>query len=233
MWRVFRWLGLTATLIGGFLMGLIVGLVFIIPFILIQRTSETEQNWMLLAAGSVGALFAWLRWRDANAGGAGAGDVHGSARWASEREVRASLGGSEGLIAGRENRRGGQLLRYAGEQHLITIAPTFLSNAGLIQIFNVGDVETASWVSRSMGSGTVAYRTASSGESQSPGPMMFSQTSTNTSTTEHLVKRELMTPDEVMRLDPSLEILLRQGQAPVAALKVRYFSDPEFVNITR
>lgn len=107
-------------------------------------------------------------------------------------------------------------------------AGTFLSNAGLIQIFNVGDVETASWVSRSMGSGTVAYRTASSGESQSPGPMMFSQTSTNTSTSDHLVKRELLTPDEVMRLDSSLEILLRQGQAPVAALKVRYYVDPEF-----
>lgn len=59
--------------------------------------------------------------------------------------------------------------------------------------------------------------------------MMFSQTSTNTSTTDHLVKRELLTPDEVMRLDSSLEILLQQGQAPVAALKVRYFSDPEFV----
>lgn len=524
MWRALRWLGLTGTLIGGFLTGLVVGLVFIIPFILIRRTSETEQNWMLLAAGSVGALLAWLRWREANAGGAGAGDVHGSARWASEQEVRASLGGPEGLIVGRENRRGGQLLRYAGEQHLITIAPTrsgkgvgaiipnlltanrsilcidpkgenaritararlgfgpvevldpfgvsgllsasfnpldgldpdslelaedaalladalvydppgqtgeahwneeakalitgvvlyvvchgkaearnlvtvrdlltaapealadmlstmqkstcagglvaraanrhlsksgreaagvlssaqrhthfldsqrmaavlehsdfrfedlkagvctvflvlpperlstharwlrllvaqsigalakstarperpvlllldefaalgrlepleqafglmagydlqlwpilqdlhqlrsvygeragtFLSNAGLIQIFNVGDVETASWVSRSMGSGTVAYLTTGSGESQSPGPMMLSQTTTSTSTTEHLVKRELLTPDEVMRLDSSLEILLRQAQAPVAALKVRYFAEREF-----
>ncbi|WP_426026157.1 type IV secretory system conjugative DNA transfer family protein [Brevundimonas sp. TSRC1-1] len=505
-------------------MGTIVGLVFIIPFILIRHTNETTQNWLLLAAGSTGALFAWLKWRAANAGRDDTGDVHGSARWASEREVWVSLGGGEGLIVGRENRRNGQLLRYDGEQHLITIAPTrsgkgvgaiipnllttnrsvlcidpkgenaritlparlrfglvevldpfgasgipsssfnpldgldpdslelaedaalladalvydppgqtgeahwneeakaliagvilhvvcsehpsarnlvtvrdrltcapeafddmlsvmqksrhagglvaraanrhlsksgreaagvlssaqrhthfldsqrmaavlehsdfrfedlkagvctvflvlpperlstharwlrllvaqaigalakstdrpdrpvlllldefaalgrleplehafglmagyglqlwpilqdlhqlrsvygeragtFLSNAGLIQIFNVGDVETASWVSRSMGSGTVAYRTASSGESQSPGPMMFSQTSTSTSTTDHLVKRELLTPDEVMRLDSSLEILLRQGQAPVAALKVRYFAEGEF-----
>jgi len=110
-------------------------------------------------------------------------------------------------------------------------AGTFLSNAGLIQIFNVGDVETASWVSRSMGSGTVAYRTSGSGESQSPGPMMFSQTSTNTSTTDHLVKRELLTPDEVMRLDPSLELLLQQGRAPVTAAKIRYYADRTFAGM--
>jgi type IV secretion system protein VirD4 len=30
----------------------------------------------------------------------------------------------EGLIVGRENRKGGGLMRYAGQQHLITIAPT-------------------------------------------------------------------------------------------------------------
>lgn len=42
------------------------------------------------------------------------------------------------------------------------------------------------------------------------------------------MKRELLTPDEVMRLDSNLEILLQQGQAPVAALKVRYYVDPEF-----
>ncbi|MDP3491557.1 MAG: type IV secretory system conjugative DNA transfer family protein [Hyphomonadaceae bacterium] len=522
--QLFGLVGLIVTLIGGYLMGTIIGLVFIIPLILIRHTNETEQNWLLLGAGSAGALIAWLKRRAAGAGLEDSGDVHGSARWASEREVWASLGGAGGLIVGRENRRDGQLLRYEGEQHLITIAPTrsgkgvgaiipnlltanrsvlcidpkgenaritvrarlgfgpvevldpfgvsgvpsaafnpldgldpdgldlaedaalladalvydppgqtgeahwneeakaliaglilhvvcsehpgarnlvtvrdmltsapetfdkmlavmqkskragglvaraanrhlsksgreaagvlssaqrhthfldsqrmaavlehsdfrfedlkagvctvflvlpperlstharwlrllvaqaigalakstdrperpvlllldefaalgrlepleqafglmagyglqlwpvlqdlhqlrsvygdragtFLSNAGLIQIFNVGDVETASWVSRSMGSGTVSYRTASSGESQSPGPMMVSQTTTSTSTTDHLVKRELLTPDEVMRLDSNLEILLQQGQAPVAALKVRYYVDPEF-----
>ena len=50
--------------------------------------------------------------------------MHGSARWASRREVESSLRGPDGLIVGRENRKGGQLLRYGGEQHLITIAPT-------------------------------------------------------------------------------------------------------------
>lgn len=50
--------------------------------------------------------------------------VHGSARFDSNEEVRRSLGGAAGLIVGRENRKGGQLLRYAGQAHLLTIAPT-------------------------------------------------------------------------------------------------------------
>ena len=104
-------------------------------------------------------------------------------------------------------------------------AGTFLSNAGLLQVFNVADIETAGWVSRSIGATTVAFRTT--GTSTSSG---WSQTfgSTTTSTTDHLTRRELMTPDEVMRLESHLEILLRQGEAPVIAAKVRYYSDPEF-----
>jgi len=109
-------------------------------------------------------------------------------------------------------------------------AGTFLSNAGLTQIFNVGDVETASWVSKSIGAATMAYQTAGASVSKGPGPFFFQQTTTSTSTTaNHLTRRELLTPDEVMRLDSNLEILLRQGAVPVAARKVRYFADPEFV----
>jgi type IV secretion system protein VirD4 len=110
-------------------------------------------------------------------------------------------------------------------------AGTFLSNAGLIQVFNVGDVETASWVSKSIGSATVAYQTAGTSVSKGPGPFLFQQTTTSTSTANHLTRRELLTPDEVMRLDSSLEILLRQGAAPVAARKVRYFADLEFASL--
>jgi type IV secretion system protein VirD4 len=109
-------------------------------------------------------------------------------------------------------------------------AGTFLSNAGLIQVFNVGDVETASWVSKSIGAATMAYQTAGASVSKGSGPFSFQQTTTSTSTANHLTRRELLTPDEVMRLDSNLEILLRQGAAPMAARKVRYFADPEFVD---
>jgi type IV secretion system protein VirD4 len=105
-------------------------------------------------------------------------------------------------------------------------AGTFLSNAGLIQIFNVSDVETASWVSKSIGATTMAYQTA--GSSVSRGGPFSIQTTTSNSISGHLTRRDLLTPDEVMRLDANLEILLRQGAAPVAARKVRYYADPEF-----
>lgn len=104
-------------------------------------------------------------------------------------------------------------------------AGTFVSNAGIVQIFNVADVETASWVSKSIGATTMSYQTT--GTSTSRGGMQLFETK-STSTTAHLSRRELMTPDEIMRLDSSLEILLRQGEAPVIAAKVRYYDGPEF-----
>jgi len=107
-------------------------------------------------------------------------------------------------------------------------AGTFISNAGLIQIFNVADVETASWVSKSIGATTVTYQTTGTSVSKSPGRFLLDQTTTGASTSVHLTRRDLLTSDEVMRLDAGLEILLSQGQAPVIAQKVRYFADPEF-----
>ena len=104
-------------------------------------------------------------------------------------------------------------------------AGTFVSNAGIVQIFNVADVETASWVSKSIGATTMSYQTT--GTSTSRGGMQLFETK-STSTTAHLSRRELMTPDEIMRLDSGLEILLRQGAAPAIAAKVRYYDGPEF-----
>jgi type IV secretion system protein VirD4 len=104
-------------------------------------------------------------------------------------------------------------------------AGTFVSNAGLVQIFNVADVETASWVSKAIGATTMSYQTT--GTSTSRGGIKLFETK-STSTTAHLSRRELMTPDEIMRLDSGLEILLRQGAAPAIAAKVRYYDGPEF-----
>ena len=102
---------------------------------------------------------------------------------------------------------------------------TFLSNAGLVQIFNVADIDTASWVSKSIGATTMSYQTT--GTSVSRGPLQPFNTRSS-STTDHVSRRDLMTPDEVMRLDASLEILLRQGEAAAIAQKVRYYADVEF-----
>ena len=104
-------------------------------------------------------------------------------------------------------------------------AGTFLSNAGRVQVYNVADIETASWVSRTIGATTVAYQTAGTSTSRVPSQVFSAHTET---TTMHLARRDLLTPDEVMRLHHSLAILLQSGLPTVVAQKVRYFVDAEF-----
>lgn len=116
-----------------------------------------------------------------------------------------------------------QLRSAYGERH-----GTFLSNAGLVQIFNVADVDTASWVSRSIGNVTESYETTSESITDSPGHLFSTR---GTSTSHNVAKRELLTPDEVMRLDAGTKILLRQGRRPALARKVRYYEDREFAGL--
>ncbi|WP_424140399.1 type IV secretory system conjugative DNA transfer family protein [Roseomonas chloroacetimidivorans] len=106
-------------------------------------------------------------------------------------------------------------------------AGTFLSNAGLVQVSSPADLETATWLSRTLGSGTVAYETASSSTSS---PAFFSngQTSESEGTSTHLAARPLLTPDEAMRLWPDRQVLLRPGHRPVLAAKLRHYEDKEF-----
>ena len=105
---------------------------------------------------------------------------------------------------------------------------TFLSNAGLVQVFNVADVETAEWVSKSLGATTIATEHVSASVSNTPKSIVATR---GHSTSIQLTKRELMTPDEVMRLDPALAILLPQGQRATLTTKVRYYDDPAFAGM--
>jgi type IV secretion system protein VirD4 len=81
-----------------------------------------------LAIGLVAFGFAGLAFAGRLFGPATASDVMGSARWATRREVRAALAAPAlarnpaALLVGRGHR--GELLRYAGPAHLLTIAPT-------------------------------------------------------------------------------------------------------------
>lgn len=110
-------------------------------------------------------------------------------------------------------------------------AGTFFANAGVIQIFNVNDIDTASWVSRTLGVGTEAFYT--SGDTTNSGTSWSSQgvstqSGSGHSTTLNYSRRELLTPDEVMRLPEDTMILLQPGRAPLLAAKIRYFAEPEF-----
>ena len=94
-------------------------------------------------------------------------------------------------------------------------AGTFLSNAGVLQVFGVNDVETAELISRSVGKKDAQYLTRSWSEGKN-------------SSSEHISARDLINPDEMMRLGTDPLILLRQGERPARVRKLRYFTDPEF-----
>lgn len=104
-------------------------------------------------------------------------------------------------------------------------AGTFLSNAGAIQVFNVADIDTATWVSRTLGTMTESYVTTATSESHAPNQFFATH---GISTTPHLVARPLMTPDEVLRMGDNRMLFLRPGRAPLMPWKVRYYADPEF-----
>ena len=95
-------------------------------------------------------------------------------------------------------------------------ANTFVANAGVLQTFGVNDFETAKWLSQSMGKETIGYQT----ESHRPGDIA--------TTTQHIAARDLMTPDEIMQIDPSVQLLRVQGKPVIIAKKLRYFADREF-----
>jgi type IV secretion system protein VirD4 len=98
-------------------------------------------------------------------------------------------------------------------------AGTFLSNAGVLQIFGVNDHESARLVSDLLGQSTVVFQTMSRN---------LDSEDTGISYSAHHTGRPLLTPDEVRRLPPESEILFLAGQAPHIVYKLRYYSDPEF-----
>ncbi|MGE7156996.1 type IV secretory system conjugative DNA transfer family protein [Methylorubrum rhodesianum] len=107
-------------------------------------------------------------------------------------------------------------------------AGTFLANAGVTQVFNVNDVDTATWVSKALGDATTAYETQTTGTNRKALDWSGDGTTTSQGTSTHLTRRALLTPDEVRRLAPDRAILFLAGEAPVLARKVVYHRDAEF-----
>jgi len=87
-------------------------------------------------------------------------------------------------------------------------ADSFLANAGMLQFFNVSDLETARWLSESLGRRTVAGRGRSGGEA-----------------------RPLLTADEILSLDARRMLLLPRDGRPLLADRPEYFSDAEFAGL--
>lgn len=119
-----------------------------------------------------------------------------------------------------------QLKALYGERH-----GTFLANAAVTQVFNVADVDTAQWVSRTLGVATETFsaygRSTNTGSTTSlrGGSSSYGE---GESWSEQRVRRDLLTPDEVMRLADHVMLVLRPGRDPLIAGKIRHYADLEF-----
>ena len=98
-------------------------------------------------------------------------------------------------------------------------AGTFLSNAGVLQVFGVNDHDSAKLVSDLLGQETVVFETMSRALDADESGISFG--------VQH-VGRPLLTPDEVRTMPANLELLFLAGQRPIVADKLRYYADREF-----
>ncbi|MBK9009880.1 type IV secretory system conjugative DNA transfer family protein [Novosphingobium sp.] len=98
-------------------------------------------------------------------------------------------------------------------------AGTFLSNAGVLQVFGVNDHDSAKLVSDLLGQETVMFETMSRALDADETGVSFG--------TQH-VGRALLTPDEVRAIPGELELLFLAGQRPIVATKLAYYADREF-----
>jgi type IV secretion system protein VirD4 len=101
-------------------------------------------------------------------------------------------------------------------------AGTFLSNAGVLQVFGVNDHDSARLISDLLGQQTVVFQ---------PMSRALDSEKSGLSLAEHHVGRPLLTPDEVRNLPQSSELLFLAGQRPIVARKLRYFEDREFAGM--
>lgn len=98
-------------------------------------------------------------------------------------------------------------------------AGTFLSNAGVLQVFGVNDHDGARLVSDLLGSETVVFKTAS---------LALDSDKSGLSHSAHHTGRPLLMPDEVRNLPQDAELLFIAGQRPILASKLRYYADSDF-----
>ncbi|WP_231621867.1 type IV secretory system conjugative DNA transfer family protein [Sphingomonas sp. Ag1] len=106
-------------------------------------------------------------------------------------------------------------------------AGTFLSNAVGVEAFGVNDHATVDMLSRTIGDTTIKYGTVSTPHKTS----WFDSPDHSASVSGHVATRRLVTPDEIMRMPADTLLLLRQGERPLWAQKIRYYDQREFARL--
>ena len=98
-------------------------------------------------------------------------------------------------------------------------AGTYLSNAGVLQVFGVNDHDSARLVSDLLGQETVVFQTMARAIDAEQSGITYSQ---------HHTARPLLMPDEIRSLPAHTQLLFLAGQRPIVAGKLAYYADPEF-----
>lgn len=101
---------------------------------------------------------------------------------------------------------------------------SFIANSGVIQVFGTRDLMTAEYFSRLCGVTTIESLSEYSAEMRArllTDPNFLSRE-------DSLVSRSLITPDEVMTMNPVSQLLILSHANPVACFKTIYFLDQRY-----
>jgi type IV secretion system protein VirD4 len=100
---------------------------------------------------------------------------------------------------------------------------SILDNTHVRVLFRPETIETAEYISKTLGQTTVRYKTQSeSGKKGSPFKSSFNESL-------HFGARPLLTPREVMELADDEALVMVGGGKPIRAKKIRYFDDGSFI----
>lgn len=102
----------------------------------------------------------------------------------------------------------------------------FVSSSTVQQYFGVADLDTAKYVSEKLGKREIKVTGISQGTGETHG--WDGNRSTNRGINITTQVKDLLSQDEVMRMDKTDQIIFIQGQNPILCQKVKYYQEPEF-----
>ncbi len=108
-------------------------------------------------------------------------------------------------------------------------AKVILANCGIQQFFGVSDIDTATYISKYIGTETLAAPNYQSGTNQgsSYGGQSANRSSGHSRGVSHgAIQRELIKPEEILRERDGV-FILQQGRDPILGTRLTYYDDPD------
>lgn len=106
---------------------------------------------------------------------------------------------------------------------------TFIANAGVVQVFGTSDLNTAEYISRTLGQTTIEQISALTQERRTKGLGLFGSPEPEyRSMNDRTFARALATPDEIMKAPKEAQLLMISGLNPMWCYKLEYFINGRF-----